>query len=1125
MITQDWSDCVAACESGLKDPSGVNDPTLIGKLEALLGLSVGNQHLQAGRSAMTESKSFEAAIEEFESGLAQNTAEKGDDGGLTASLQAALKAAIAARSAQDGARAEALQYCVAGEALLAGEIGADTIAQAIASYEAGLALRELTNGDSGWDSCMDRLSTNIASATGLKRLQEEARAKAQSEFDAAKARTVEAAELQDGVDSLTHAEQANKFNKAATALAEAVKLVDSALEEQTNQADLTEQLNALRKQALIDLFHASAGENAAAGADHMAVGASATAEGNDTSACAADRAKHHWRSVEAFANAIAAFNAGLVHDDDINDELSQKLESSRAAAKLELARATARKELADGDTRMESGTNASTAGAGLEAPAESTAKYIEAIEHFCEAKRIYEGAREHVTESSELDSAIDQAVGSAVLELARATARRDLSDGNCSLVQLDFADAIAKYEAASAHSIDSEELSARIQAAIDAAREQARSVAKQKLAEGRKLAEAGQWVGAMGVLELGLKNRDVFAEPELVAELEQELARSKARKLHADGAASLANNRYEDALAAVQAGLAEKTDEAELTELLSAVLEEATTKKSAQDEARAEAQRLCDEGDRLLAGFDGRIRWADSIVNSIEQYKLGLELADKVNGTHGWNSCIPTLKENLKHAEEELVKQDEARKAVAALLEVTQRLTPMTAGAFCTEVDTLQKLLARIEAALQLETNDKDLTTQLRSALKATQEIKATEDAARKTASAAIAKADQLMGMSKKEYNTIETAITSYEAALQQDTHDEPQKAKISQLLRVAQLAKTEQESARQACQAKYVEGSELYRAESWDDAIAAFQAGLKQPNVNDDALVAKLSKIMRDAHVEKARAADIKSVNAQIGDVELIFLSGPPHADAVWSKTKKTSVYGTYRGAAEIRALINEEVIDRRFPFFVKDGLCLYREMMNEYWCIDDSGRDRTANGHFARIKMSGGALPTDAVDWEVREDDGEKLAGGVHASHKCPRMGLASLSLCVSASLLLCEGKRTSRQLRSDSISFCLAGLTMSARALTATFLRSEEEVAVWEDWLPQAHSAQTQLAAFLGGKKGAIAVTCLPQGKDEDELPGSVTTRFDGEYLVAGELDGFPRNLLRSTPLNMSVVAADR
>ena len=89
------------------------------------------------------------------------------------------------------------------------------------------------------------------------------------------------------------------------------------------------------------------------------------------------------------------------------------------------------------------------------------------------------------------------------------------------------------------------------------------------------------------------------------------------------------------------------------------------------------------------------------------------------------------------------------------------------------------------------------------------------------------------------------------------------------------------------------------------------------------------------------------------------------------------------------------------------------------------------------------------------------------------------------------------------------------MTARDVTVTFLRSEEEVVVWESWLPQAHAAQTQLAAFLGGKKGAIAVTCLPQGKEEDELPGSVTTRFDGEYLVAGEIDGFPRNTLQPNP----------
>jgi hypothetical protein len=73
----------------------------------------------------------------------------------------------------------------------------------------------------------------------------------------------------------------------------------------------------------------------------------------------------------------------------------------------------------------------------------------------------------------------------------------------------------------------------------------------------------------------------------------------------------------------VSGGLAEQTNDEELTGLLKAVEVEAGAKKEAQDEARAEAQRLCEEGDRLLAGFDGRIRWADSIEKSIVQYKLG----------------------------------------------------------------------------------------------------------------------------------------------------------------------------------------------------------------------------------------------------------------------------------------------------------------------------------------------------------------------------------------------------------------------------------------------------------------------------------------------------------------------
>jgi len=228
--------------------------------------------------------------------------------------------------------------------------------------------------------------------------------------------------------------------------------------------------------------------------------------------------------------------------------------------------------------------------------------------------------------------------------------------------------------------------------------------------------------------------------------------------------------------------VAEQTEDAELTTLLTAVLTEATAKKEAQDEARAEAQRLCDEGDRLLAGFDGRIRWKDSIEKSIVEYKKGLELADQVNGEHGWESVMQPLADKLKHAEDEKVKEDEARKYVADLLEDTGKLTPMTATAYCKEVDTLKKLVAKIEHAMKMETNDKDLTAQLRSALLSAQAIKESEDTARRTATAQLAKGERLMGQSEKDYNTIDDAIAAYENALEQDTHDDLQKSNIERV-------------------------------------------------------------------------------------------------------------------------------------------------------------------------------------------------------------------------------------------------------------------------------------------------------------------------------------------------------
>eukprot|EP01047_Picozoa_sp_COSAG01_P121461 COSAG01_NODE_50257_length_364_cov_7.298113_1_plen_67_part_10 len=46
--------------------------------------------------------------------------------------------------------------------------------------------------------------------------------------------------------------------------------------------------------------------------------------------------------------------------------------------------------------------------------------------------------------------------------------------------------------------------------------------------------------------------------------------------------------------------------------------------------------------------------------------------------------------------------------------------------------------------------------------------------------------------------------------ALEQETHDDMHKAKTKQALRLAQLAKQAQDTAREAAQAKYEEGKEL---------------------------------------------------------------------------------------------------------------------------------------------------------------------------------------------------------------------------------------------------------------------------------------------------------------------------
>jgi tetratricopeptide (TPR) repeat protein len=121
------------------------------------------------------------------------------------------------------------------------------------------------------------------------------------------------------------------------------------------------------------------------------------------------------------------------------------------------------------------------------------------------------------------------------------------------------------------------------------------------------------------------------------------------------------------------------------------------------------------------------------------------------------------------------------------------------------------------------------------------------------------------MAEKAKRSHTVDDAIALFERALARDTHwGEAQQARAAAALEAARAAKAAQDAARAAADAAYTEGSALFRAERWDEAIAAVDRGLREP-VNDEDLLRKLRRITKDAEAGKQRAADIAAVTAQV--------------------------------------------------------------------------------------------------------------------------------------------------------------------------------------------------------------------------------------------------------------------
>ena len=629
MIERDWERCAAACEIGLQNATVVNDQALTGKLEALLGLSLASEQLVGGQAAMAGRK-YEVAIAAFEAGLAQQTSTRGDDGGLSTTLQGALDEAAAAKKAQDAARDAAWEHFNEADGAMAGEIGSDTIESAVKHYTGGLALKEATNGDGGWDTCIPQLAENLVVAQAAKQAQDEARASAQKQLATGEQLASEAAAATSDPEAASAGEQAARFAEAAAAYKRAAEAFALGLQQPTNQAELTAKLESLRQKVTAERVQVVAQEKHAAGDAKLEEGAAAVEAGSGASS-PADRVKHHWKSAEAFVGAIKAFTAGLDRavEDGVSKEQIAKLTASCQTAKLELRRAAARKEMSEAEVKLEEGVAANTQAGLLDSPAERGQQHTASCEAFTAAIALFEGAQKHPTQSGELDQALASGREAAVLELVRGTAWVGLSEAQGQLGALEFCAAIMKCEETMQQNFDSVELTSKLRETIDQAHQQAQKVAIEKLEEGDGCMAAQQWKEAVRHFEIGLKDQAAFGDAELVTKLEAALARAAGRSQHAEAVAMLEDMNYEAAIGAVNAGLAAKSGDSELKGLLMHVHEEASAKKATQDAARAEAQHHCDEGDKLFAGFDGRIRWKDSVEKAIVEYNKGLELEDR----------------------------------------------------------------------------------------------------------------------------------------------------------------------------------------------------------------------------------------------------------------------------------------------------------------------------------------------------------------------------------------------------------------------------------------------------------------------------------------------------------------
>ena len=357
MTISAWDDACGALSDALNLVPALpsEDAQSLGeKLREALAYAEASNECERGERDMV-AKMFESAAKAFQKGLECSKRQQRDET-MSDRLQRSFDAARAAKLEQDTARERAKALHEQAGVLAKDD---DTLEEAIAAFEAGLALRSATNGGTGFtlgvpnpmEACMTGLEQGLTKTKASMLSRDAARRAAKEQLvkgsrlmqDSATQMSVVISCFEQGLQQQQHKNHAALNAQLQTALAEAKRRVSHAADTAAQYlVKGTELMSARKFEDAVVAFQAGLALRAeAAGAsslmERLAVGVGDAERGiavREASRKTAERLLAEGTSLvvaKDFKTAALAFRDGLLEQTD-DDELTHELEESLAVS-------------------------------------------------------------------------------------------------------------------------------------------------------------------------------------------------------------------------------------------------------------------------------------------------------------------------------------------------------------------------------------------------------------------------------------------------------------------------------------------------------------------------------------------------------------------------------------------------------------------------------------------------------------------------------------------------------------------------------------------------------------------------------------------------------------------------